>query len=52
MSQKRILKELSLIDKSMEEYLPIFSVYQIGHTDKIENLGLFSNSPISLQIIS
>ena len=51
MSQKRILKELSLIDKLIEEYLPNFSVYQIGHTDKIENLGLFSkNGELLLEI--
>lgn len=44
MSQKRISRELVLLEELMKKHKINFSVYQIGHTDIIEKLGLFSNN--------
>lgn len=51
MSQKRILKELVLLNELIEKDKLNFSVYQIGHEQTINKLGLFSkNNELQLEI--
>lgn len=51
MSQKRILRELVLLDELIEKHNLDFSVYQIGHELIIDKLGLFSkNNELLLEI--
>lgn len=50
MSQKRILRELNLLKELLIQHKINFSVYQIGHTDIIEKMGLFFKNDLLLEI--